>query len=121
VGQRSRDGARFGGFNGRHGSQENAMSTQAATAARRPFIVHADSCGRFHVLRAGEPTVETPATLREAVERNAAELRRQAMDESAVLVAGWSRSMALLCAAVLRDLSGKKRSREGQLLKATTS
>jgi hypothetical protein len=120
VGQRSRDGARFGGFNGRHGSQENAMSTQAATAARRPFIVHADSCGRFHVLRAGEPTVETPATLREAVERNAAELRRQAMDETALMVAGWSRSMAVLCAAALGRVSAGESEQEDRLLKGTT-
>jgi hypothetical protein len=91
------------------------MSAQASIEAADSLVVHADRRGCFHVLKAGEDFVETGASQREQVERDAAELRGQAIDETALLVAHWSRTMALHCAAALR------RGQDAQALKPTTS
>ncbi|KQT09001.1 hypothetical protein [Ramlibacter sp. Leaf400] len=80
------------------------MSTPVQTPAPRPLFVQVDARGGFHVVPAGEPLPDLAFfDQRERVERQAAQLRGQAVDETAVLVGRWAWGMAALCAAALRQ------------------
>ena len=64
-----------------------------------PFTVHMDSQGRFQVIRAGEPPADVVAmSLREDIERRAAEWRQREMDEAAIAVARWAGRWVVRCA-----------------------
>lgn len=89
------------------------MSTPVQTPAPRPLFVQVDARGGFHVVHAGEPLPDVAlAGRRESMERQAAQLRGQAVDEAAVMVGRWAWGMAALCAAALRhgDEQAQRRS-----------
>ena len=67
-----------------------------------PLTVHMDSRGRFEVIHEGEPPAAPFApSLREQVERHAAQLRQREMDDAAVAVSRWAGRWVVRCAAQL--------------------